>query len=72
MNKVEFEASPDLIHKICGILDINALDVQISGMELTAIYPCVSMLEHSCLPNASLSFDKHGHVIVNVARKIAK
>lgn len=69
---MEFEVSSDLIHKICAILDVNALDVQIGKMELTAIYPTVSMLEHDCLPNIGLSFDKFGRVSVYAARNIAK
>lgn len=72
LSEVEFEASSELIHKVCGILDVNALDVQISGAELTAVYSTVSMLEHSCLPNVCLSFDKFGHISVNVARKVVK
>lgn len=68
----EFEASSDLIHKICGILDVNALDVQVAGLELTAIYPTVSKLEHNCLPNIGISFDKCGRIYVYAARKIVK
>lgn len=42
---------PD-IHKILGILDINALHFNISQeIELTALFPTFSMLEHSCVPN---------------------
>lgn len=72
LNPEEFEASSDLIHKICAILDLNALDVQVSGMDLTAVYPTVSKLEHNCLPNTSISFDKCGRIYVYAARKIAK
>lgn len=72
MSKIQFEASSDLIHKVCGILDVNALDVHVAGVELTAIYSNVCMLEHNCLPNVSLSFDQFGHICVRAARKIAK
>lgn len=72
MSEVKFEASSDIIHKICGIIDVNAVDVQVAGMELTAIYSNVAILEHDCLPNTSLSFDKSGRVFVQTARKIAK
>lgn len=71
-NEVNFEASTDLIHKICGILDVNSIDVQIAGMELSAVYPTVSMIEHNCIPNACLLFDKFGRIRVHAARKIAK
>ncbi|XP_001950081.1 SET domain-containing protein SmydA-8 [Acyrthosiphon pisum] len=68
----EFETSSDLIHTICGILDVNALDVQVAGLELTAIYPTVSKLEHNCLPNTGISFDKCGRIYVYASRKITK
>lgn len=72
MSEVEFEASSDLIHKVCGILDVNALDVNVAEMELTGVYPTVSILEHNCLPNTSMSFDKFGRINVYAARKIIK
>lgn len=72
MNEVDFEASSDLIHKICGILDVNSIDVQIAGMELTAVYPTVSMIEHNCISNTILLFDKFGRIRVHAARKITK
>lgn len=72
LNEMKFEASSDLIHKVCGILDVNALDVQVAEMELTGVYPTVSALEHNCLPNTSLSFDKFGRISVYAARKITK
>lgn len=68
----EFETPSDLIHKICGILDVNALDVQVAGLELTAIYPTVSKLEHNCLPNTGISFDACGRIYVYAFRKIVK
>lgn len=72
MSEIKFEASSDLIHRVCGILDVNAIDVHVAGMELSAVYSNVGMLEHSCLPNTSLTFDKCGHISVCAARKIAK
>jgi len=72
LSKVDFEASSDLIHRVCGILDVNAVVVQTVGTELIGIYPTVSILEHDCLSNTNLSFNKHGHICVNAARKIVK
>jgi hypothetical protein len=72
LSEIKIKASSDLIHKICGILDVNALDVHVAGMELTALYPNVSKMEHNCLPNTSITFDKFGHISVSAARKIAK
>lgn len=72
MSKIKFEASSDLIHRVCGILDVNAIDVHVAGMELTALYPNVSKMEHNCLPNTNITFDKFGHISVCAARKISK
>lgn len=72
LKELDLKVSLDLIHKVCGILDVNSLDIKISEMELSAIYPTVSILEHNCLPNVSFSYDKFGHINVYTARKIAK
>ncbi|XP_050549131.1 SET domain-containing protein SmydA-8-like isoform X2 [Daktulosphaira vitifoliae] len=68
----DFDTSEETIHKICGILDVNALDVQLFGIYVSAIYPTISMLEHNCLPNIRLSYDKHGCACIYAARKIEK
>jgi len=46
---------PD-VHKILGILDVNALHFNVSPvdereLEVSAIFPTFSMLEHNCCPN---------------------
>lgn len=44
-------AKPD-IHKIIGIIEINALHVNISpNVEVTGLFPTYSLLEHSCIPS---------------------
>ncbi|XP_050442729.1 SET and MYND domain-containing protein 4-like isoform X2 [Adelges cooleyi] len=68
----ELDSSAETIHKVCGILDVNSVDVQLSGINLTAVYPVVSLLEHSCLPNIRLSFDEAGRACVYATRKINK
>lgn len=72
LKESDLKASSDLIHKICGILDVNSLDIQVAKIELSAIYPTVSIIEHNCLPNISFSCNKLGHINVYAARKIAK
>ncbi|VVC31837.1 Zinc finger, MYND-type,SET domain [Cinara cedri] len=72
LKKLDLKVSSDLIHKVCGILDVNSLDIQVPEMELSAIYSTVSILEHNCLPNISFSYDKFGCISVYAARKIAK
>lgn len=47
----------ELLHKICGIIETNALIIPLpNGMEVSAIYPTFSLLEHSCVSNCSYSF----------------
>ncbi|CAL8106863.1 unnamed protein product [Orchesella dallaii] len=42
---------PD-VHKIVGIIEINALNISISqNVEVSGIFPTVSLMEHSCIPS---------------------
>lgn len=48
--------SRETIHKICGIIDVNALEIN-QGAEVSAIYPTAYLMEHSCIPNTVYIFD---------------
>lgn len=48
-------ATKDLVRKICGIIDVNALDT-IPPEGSVALYERACLLEHSCLPNTRHSF----------------
>ncbi|KAF5306268.1 hypothetical protein FQA39_LY08966 [Lamprigera yunnana] len=50
------ETSSAIMHKIAGIIDVNALEIN-QDVELSAIYPVTSLLEHSCLSNTYHIFD---------------
>lgn len=51
-NEVIEEKDEAIIHRICGILDINALDIRLStGLEIQGVYPCAALMEHSCNPS---------------------
>lgn len=63
--------SRDDFHKICGIIEVNSLDVPFDIVELSAVYPTFSMLEHNCTPNIKISFNKF-NVIVRSAAAIKK
>lgn len=57
-SKVLDDTSSEIIHVIAGILDINALDIHYNDhIELSALYPTFSLLEHSCLPNTHYMID---------------
>lgn len=49
------DTSRETIHKICGIIDVNSLEINQDG-ELSAIYPTAYLMEHSCLPNTVHNF----------------
>ncbi|KAK5641450.1 hypothetical protein RI129_009997 [Pyrocoelia pectoralis] len=50
------ELSSSIIHRIAGILDVNALEIN-QNSELSAIYPTTSLLEHSCICNTYHVFE---------------
>ncbi|XP_058461629.1 SET domain-containing protein SmydA-8 isoform X2 [Malaya genurostris] len=46
------------LHKICGILEVNAMIIPLSnGREICGLYPNGCMLEHCCMPNCYYTFD---------------
>lgn len=57
LKKKNLEVSADIIHKICGIIDTNALEIRHSdGAELLALYTNTCIVEHSCIPNTKHTF----------------
>lgn len=51
--------SAELIHRICGIIDTNALEIRLNdGAELHALYPTTYLIEHSCIPNTKHTFNQ--------------
>lgn len=49
--------SADLIHKMCGIIDTNALEIRHpEGSELLALFTNTCIMEHSCIPNTKHTF----------------
>lgn len=58
--KVLEDISGETIHKICGIIDVNALEIN-QEAEITALYPTTYLLEHNCLPNTTHIFDNDGY-----------
>lgn len=68
-NKNEYR---HIIHRICGILEVNSLDVPVGNdIALSAIYESFSLIEHNCSPNIKLSFSNHELTVkasANVAR----
>jgi len=52
------DISSETLHKICAIIEVNALDVPTATGELSALYPTACYMEHSCIPNTKHSFNQ--------------
>ncbi|XP_049876365.1 SET domain-containing protein SmydA-8-like isoform X2 [Pectinophora gossypiella] len=51
------ESSKAILHRICGIVDTNALEIRLQqGTELLGLYSNTCVMEHSCIPNTKHSF----------------
>lgn len=48
--------SRETIHKICGIIDVNGLEIN-QAAEVTALYPTAYLMEHNCKPNTAHCFE---------------
>jgi hypothetical protein len=72
------DCSESILHRLCGVLDVNGLDIRLPlGSEVVALYPTVYLMEHSCLPNTRHSFEicpgeKQYRVTVTASRRILK
>ncbi|CAH0564026.1 unnamed protein product [Brassicogethes aeneus] len=58
--KVLPDVSRETIHKVCGIIDVNALEIN-QNAEVSALYPTAYLMEHSCLSNTSHTFDSESN-----------
>lgn len=66
-----------MLHRICGILEVNALNVGLGGddddrHEISALYENACILEHSCTPNCYYTFDakRQGKITMRAGRLI--
>ncbi|XP_021915555.1 protein msta-like isoform X2 [Zootermopsis nevadensis] len=62
----------DLIHTICGILEVNAFEVGQEGVSIRALYPCAFYMAHDCVPNTGHTDDKNFQLRVRATTKINK
>jgi hypothetical protein len=54
-----FRFDEELIHKVCGILELNSFEVRCpSGSAVQGVYPQTAIMSHNCVPNTS-------HCIIN-------
>lgn len=66
-----------MLHRICGILEVNALNIGLefgNSEEVSALFENACILEHSCLPNCFYTFDtkKHFKIRMRAGRHIKK
>lgn len=52
-----FDFSDETIQQIVGIFETNAVEIRLAQSEINGLYEYGSLMEHSCVPNVSLSFD---------------
>lgn len=74
-NQILPDCSAEQLHRICGILEVNALNISLpSGLEISALYPTACLLEHSCTPNCYFTFDftKNYKISMIAARDIRR
>ncbi|XP_046688196.1 SET domain-containing protein SmydA-8-like [Homalodisca vitripennis] len=65
------DISPEIIHRICGAIDVNALEIQEDQVELLALLPTAFIMCHSCIPNTKHTF-KNTRITVRAAVDIPK
>ncbi len=56
--KDQEDISENTFHRVCGIIDVNGVEVPYESTELIALYPVFSLTEHNCTPNVKISFKK--------------
>lgn len=76
-HKIIAKRDKQLLHRICGILEVNALNVGLGGNdddrhEISALYENACILEHSCVPNCYYTFDakRQGKIKMRAGRLI--
>ena len=52
-----FDFSDEMIQELVGIFETNAIEIRLAQSEINGLFEIGSLMEHSCCPNVSLSFD---------------
>ena len=60
----------DDLYKICGILEVNGLEIP--SPSLVGLYGLACLLEHSCVPNSTRTFDSQLNILIRAAVPIKK
>ncbi len=54
----QMDLSDETIQRLVGIFDTNAIEIRLTQSEVMALYAVACLLEHSCIPNVRMTFDK--------------
>ena len=64
------EFSNEEFHTVCGIIDVNGFEIP--GPELIGLYGKGCLLENSCVPNTSRTFDAQLNIVIRATKPINK
>merc|ERR1711974_532732 len=68
----EIDFSDETIQKIQGILETNMKEIRLAASDAVGVYAMAAMMEHSCMPNIKMTFDKQFNITVRAARDISE
>jgi len=74
----EFLKIPDTVFTtqeildVCGVLNVNSHELPVTSTPVQALYANISLLEHSCINNASKHFDSDLKIVIRAAVNIKK
>lgn len=60
----------DEVHNVCGIIDVNGFEIP--GPNAIGLYGKACLLEHSCVPNTTRTFDVQLNIVIRAAVMIPK
>lgn len=49
------EFTEDIIHSICGVLEVNSFEIGQNGINIRGLYPNAFLMSHDCVPNTNHS-----------------
>uniref|UniRef100_A0A336MVI7 CSON007919 protein n=1 Tax=Culicoides sonorensis TaxID=179676 RepID=A0A336MVI7_CULSO len=74
-NQILKGCDTNTLEKICGIIEVNSMQIPLpNGQELSGIFPTACLVEHSCVPNTTYSFNMTDgfKIILTAGRDIKK
>ncbi|XP_076048780.1 uncharacterized protein LOC143029760 [Oratosquilla oratoria] len=70
---LKIEEDPEMVHRVCGIWDTNAFEVEVGhGGTGRALYPLAALINHSCRANCQQWFTHDGTFVLRAVEDIKK